>query len=102
MRHTVYRNVLLRGDILSLRTSGTEGTVDLRLSSVRKVKFPFPRLTVETENRTYRLDLSNVEPSEYAEMKAILTHAAKGKYRTANNTPEGIRQPATGLPKPSA
>lgn len=102
MKHTVYKNVEKDGDVLTLRTAGTEGKVEIRLFSVRRVKFPFASVTIETDGRTYRLDMRNVEPSEYAEAKAILTDAMKARHRTANNTPDGIRRPADGSPKPTA
>jgi hypothetical protein len=89
MKHTVYKNVKRDGDVLTLRTNGAEGKVEIRLSSVRKVKFPFASVMIETDEMTYRLDLRNVEPCEYAEVKTILTDAIKTRHRAANNTPDG-------------
>jgi hypothetical protein len=77
MRHTVYKHVKREGDLLTLRTSGVEGTVTLRLSAVRKVKITFPSITVESDEGVYRLDLTNAEPSEYAQAKMLLTTAMK-------------------------
>jgi len=85
MKHTVYKNVKKNGDVLTLRTNGSEGKVEIRLSTIRKVQFPFASVTIETDEMTYRLDLRNVEPSEYAEVKTILTDAMKERRRTANN-----------------
>ena len=94
MKHTLNKNVSRDGDLLTVRTQGTEGTVRIRLSTVRKVKCPFAGMTVETDERTYRLDLRNVEPSEYAEAKAILTDAMKARRRTARDRQPHIVAPA--------
>ena len=77
MKHTIYKNVKCEGDLLTLRTSGLEGTVTVRLSTVRKVKITFPSITIEADEGVYRLDLTHVEPSEYAQAKALLTYAMK-------------------------
>lgn len=95
MRHTVYKNVRCEGDLLTLRTSGVEGTVTVRLSNVRKVKITFPSITMETDEGVYRLDLTNVEPSEYAQAKAFLTAAMK-----ANRAAKKQMQPIPGKPGP--
>jgi hypothetical protein len=101
MKHTLYRNWKREDDLLTMQTNGPEGTVAVHLSTVRKVKIMFPSVAIATDGRTYRLDLTNVQPSEFLEIKQILTDAMR-KNRTANNTPEGIRQPADVLTKPSA
>ena len=87
MKHTVYNNVKVDGDIVTLRTAGPEGIVKIALPSVRKVKLPFPTITVETGEKIHRLDLRNLEPSEYAEAKRLFTAAMK-KNQAANN--EGV------------
>jgi hypothetical protein len=67
----------------------------VRLSNVRKVKITFPSITMETDEGVYRLDLTNVEPSEYAQAKAFLTAAMK-----ANRAAKKQMQPIPGKPGP--
>jgi hypothetical protein len=96
MKHTIYKNVQCEGDLLTLRTSGVERTVTVRLSTVRRVKITFPSITIETDERVHRLDLTNVEPSEYAQAKAFLTAAMKAN-RTANKKMQPIAEkPGSG------
>jgi len=83
MKHTLYKNWNRKDNLLTLRTNGQEGTVAVHLSTVRKVKITFPSVTIATDGRTYRLDLANVQPSEFSEIKQILTDAMK-MNRTAN------------------
>lgn len=77
MKHTIYSHAKVDGDVLILRTQGTEGIVSIPLSSLRKVKFPFPSATIETDNMTYRLNLRNFDPSELKRAQLILTKALK-------------------------
>jgi hypothetical protein len=91
MKHTVYKNVKVNGDTVTLRTAGPEGTVEIVLPSVRKVKLPFSGITIQTDEKVHRLDLRNMEPSEYAETKRIFTEAMKQRNRTANKPSEATR-----------
>jgi hypothetical protein len=45
---------------------------------------------------------ANVSPATQEWNGSCLGFGQKKEPDTANNTPEGIRQPADGLPKPSA
>jgi hypothetical protein len=96
MRHTVYKHLKCEGDLLTLRTSGVEGTVTLHLSAIRKVKITFPSITVESDDGLYRLDLTNAEPSEFAQAKAVLTAAMKGNRSAAGRTPPIAEKPGPG------
>ena len=95
MKHTIYSHVIRNGDVLTLRTSGVEGLVEIPLSKVRKVKFPFPCVTIETDDRTYRLDLQDIDPCEYAEAKTILTDALRMNHR-ADATTDAIERTQKG------